>query len=53
MSTLKLLAVIAFAALLVALSVAGAGWKWKRPGQAAQFERVAGWTWAERPMRGN
>lgn len=53
MSRLKLLVVVALAALLVALSAIGAGWKWHRPGQAAQVERVAGWTWAERPMRTN
>ena len=51
MSTLKLFAVIAFAAALTAFAVFGGGWKWHRSGQAAHVERVAGWTWDARSQR--
>jgi hypothetical protein len=34
-------------ALVVALAVAGAGWKWTQPGKGHAYgpEKVAGWTW--------
>ena len=47
MLTLKLIAVIAFAAALTAFAVLGCGWKWRHAAGAGHVERVAGWTWDE------
>jgi len=44
-----MLLVLFVLALVVALAVLGAGWKWQTPpkGHAYGPEKVAGWTWDE------
>jgi hypothetical protein len=51
MLTLKLVAVIAFAAALTALAAFGGGWKWHQKSGAGHVERVAGWTWDENNVK--
>jgi hypothetical protein len=53
MSKPRLVAVLLFVLALLTVSALGAGWKWRRAGNSASVERVAGWTWSERAWRAN